>query len=133
MKIKGIYRKYMLRPIIYLAAFRTMVALIFFLLVDRFVANGPRSDMICTFLAVVFALLSYLVYLRMDGLRIPRMKYIRPKKKADVIRNMSDMTDHIDEELGVTFDELEQDEKDFCSLVANGINLVIFLTASFLV
>ena len=133
MKIKGIYRRYMLRPIIYLAAFRTMVALIFFLLVDRFVANGPRADMICTFLAVVFALLSYLVYLRMDGLRIPRMKYIRPKKKADVIRNMSDMTDHIDEELGVTFDELEQDEKDFCSLMANGINLVIFLVASFLV
>ena len=69
----------------------------------------------------------------MDGLRIPRMKFIRPKKKADAIRNMSDMTDHVDDELGVTFDELEEDEKDFCSLAANLINLVIFLAASFLV
>ena len=133
MKIKGIYRKYMLRPIIYMTAYRTIVALIFFLLVDRFVANGPRADMICTFLAVVFALLGYLVYLRMDGLRIPRMKYIRPKKKADAIRNVVSMNDHIDDDPGVTFEDLEDDEKNLCSLLANGINLVIFLVASFLV
>ena len=133
MKIKGIYHKYMLRPLIYMTAYRTMVALICLLLIKNFVANGPSTAMIATFLAMLFALFAYLVYLRMDGLRIPRMKFIRPKKKADAIRNMSDMTDHVDDELGVTFDELEEDEKDFCSLAANLINLVIFLAASFLV
>ena len=133
MKIKKIYQKYMLRPMIYLTAFRTMVALIFLLIIERFVQNGPAPSMICGFLAVVFALFAYLVYLRMDGLRIPRVKYIRPKKKTDPLRNFGDMTDHMDDDPGVAFEELEADEKDFCSLVANLINLLIFLVASFLV
>ena len=133
MKIKGIYRKYMLRPLIYMTAYRTMLALIFLLIIKRFVVNGPSTAMVATFLAVLFALFGYLVYLRMDGLRIPRMKFIRPKKKADAIRNVVSMNDHIDDDPGVSFDELEDDEKDFCSLAANLINLVIFLVASFLV
>ena len=133
MKIKGIYQKYMLRPVIYMTAYRTMLALIFYLIVERFVRNGLGPAMICTFLAVLFALFAYLVYLRMDGLGIPRMKYIRPKKKADAMRNMSDMADHIDDDPGVTFEELEDDEKNLCSLLANLINLVIFLVASFIV
>ena len=133
MKITKAYRKYMLRPLIYLTAFRTMLALIFLLLIKNFVTNGPSTAMIATFLAVLFALFAYLIYLRMDGLHIPRMKYIRPKKKSDPIRSAGDMADHIDDELGVTFDELEEEEKDFCSLAANLINLVIFLVASFLV
>jgi len=133
MKIKKIYQKYMLRPLIYLTAFRTMVALIFLLIIERFVKNGPAPSMICGFLAVLFALFAFLVYLRTDGLRIPRMKYIRPKKKSDPMRNFGDMTDHMDDDPGVTFEELEDDEKDFCSLAANLINMVIFLVASFLV
>lgn len=133
MKIKKIYQKYMLRPMIYLTAFRTMVALIFLLIIKRFVQNGPAPSMICGFLAVVFALFAYLVYLRMDGLRIPRMKYLRPKKKTDPLRNFGDMTDHMDDDPGVAFEELEADEKDFCSLAANLVNLLIFLVASFLV
>lgn len=133
MKIKKIYQKYLLRPMIYLTAFRTMVALIFLLIIKRFVQNGPAPSMICGFLAVVFALFAYLVYLRMDGLRIPRVKYIRPKKKTDPLRNFGDMTDHMDDDPGVAFEELEADEKDFCSLVSNLINLLIFLVASFLV
>ncbi len=133
MKIKKIYQKYMLRPMIYLTAFRAMVALIFLLIIERFVQNGPAPSMICGFLAVVFALFAYLVYLRMDGLRIPRVKYIRPKKKTDPLRNFGDMTDHMDDDPGVAFEELEADEKDFCSLAANLVNLLIFLVASFLV
>lgn len=133
MKITKVYRNYMLRPLIYMTAYRTMLALIFLLLLRRFVTNGPDAAMIATFLAVLFALFAYLVYLRMDGLRVPRMKYIRPKKKPDPIRSAGDMADHVDEELGVTFDELEEDERDFCSLAANVINMVIFLVASFLV
>lgn len=131
MKIKGVYQKYLLRPLIYLTAFRLMIALIFLLILVRFVPNGPAPNMIAAFLTMAFALLAYLVYLRMDGLRVPRMKYIRPKKKPDPLRNVSSMADHADDEPGVSFEELEDDEKDFCSLLANLINLVIFLVASF--
>lgn len=131
MKIKGIYQKQLLRPLIYLTAFRLMVALIFMLIIVRFVPNGPAPDMIAAFLTMAFALLAYLVYLRMDGLRIPRMKFIRPKKKPDPLQNVTSMADHADDEPGVSFEELEDDEKDFCSLFANLINLVIFLVVSF--
>lgn len=132
MKKKNIYQKYMLRPLIYMTAYRFMAALIILLALVRFVKNGPAPSLVAGFLTVVFALFAYLVYLRMDGLRIPRVKYIRPKKKADPLRSFASMTDHTDDEPGVTFDELEMDERDFCSLAANLINLVIFLVASFI-
>ena len=133
MKIKGIYQRYMLRPIIYMTAYRLMLAAIFLLALTRFVPNGPAPSMIAGFLGMLFALFTYLVYLRMDGLRIPRVKYIRPKKKADPLRHAASMTDHTDDEPGVTFDELEEDEKNLCSLLANVFNAILFLAASFLI
>lgn len=133
MKLKHIYQRYLLRPIIYLTAFRLMLAAIFTLILVRFMNNGPAPNMIAGFLAVFFALLAYLVYLRMDGLRIPRVKYIRPKKKVDPLRHAASMTDYTDEDPGVSFDELEDNEKDFCSLMSNLICLAVCLAASFLV
>lgn len=132
MKRKGIYHKYMLRPIIYLAAFRLMLSLIFLLILVRFVNHGPAPSLVCGFLAVFFALLAYLVYLRMDGLRIPRVKYIRPRKKSDPMRSFGGMSDHVNDGPGVSFEELEADERDFCSFIASIINLAIFLVASFI-
>ena len=132
MKIRKIYQKYMLRPLIYLTAYRLMVGMILLLALVRLVKNGPAPSMVAGFLTVAFALLAYLVYLRMDGLRIPRMKYIRPKKKPDPLRGVGSMADHADDDPGVSFEELEEDERDFCSLIANLINLVIFAAISFL-
>ena len=132
MKIKGLYQKYMLRPLIYLTAYRLMAGMIILLALARLVKNGPAPSMVAGFLTAAFALLAYLVYLRMDGLRVPRMKYIRPKKKPDPLRSMGSMTDHTDDDPGVSFEELEEDERDFCSLIANLVNLVIFAVISFL-
>ena len=131
MKIKHVYQRYMLRPLIYLTAFRLMVALIVLLAIEQFVPRGPAPEMIAAFLATAFALLAYLVYLRMDGLGVPRVKYIRPKKKDDPLRHASSMADHTDDDPGVSFEELEVDERDFCSLIANVIGMVVFLIASF--
>lgn len=127
------YRNDMLRPIIYMTATRLMLALIFLLGLSRLVPNGPAPAMIAAFLAVVFALFAFLIYLRMDGLRIPRIKYIRPKKKKDPARHFSSMSDYTDEEPPVTFEDLEPEEKDFCSLVCNVVNLAVFLLLSFLI
>lgn len=130
MKIKGVYQRYMLRPFIYMAATRLMTGLIFLLAIVRFMPNGPAPSMAAGFLTVLFALFSYLIYLRMDGLRIPRLK--RPKqKKKDPLRNFGDMTDHVDDEPQVTFDDLETDEKDLCSLLSNLVCTVVFLVLSF--
>ncbi len=130
---KKLWQRYMLRPAIYLTAFRTMAAVIVLLAIERFVPKGPQPGMIAAFLAVVFALLAYLVYLRMDGLRIPRMKYVRPKKKTDPMRYVSSMNDHMDEAPQITFEELEAEERDLCSLMANLVNLAIFLILSFII
>lgn len=130
MKIFRIYQRYMLRPLLYMAAKRLMLALIFLLALVRFVPDGPAPNLIAGFLTVLFALLAYFVYLRMDGLRIPRMKYLQPRRK-DPLRNYADMADHTDDAPPVSFDELEEDERDFISLMANVLNLVIFLVLSF--
>lgn len=121
----------MLRPIIYMTATRLMAALIFLLAVARLVPSGPAPAMIAAFLTVLFALFAFLVYLRMDGLRIPRVKYIRPKKKKDPMRHTFSMSDYTDEE-PISFEDLEPEEKDFCSLVCNVLNLLVFLILSFI-
>ncbi len=131
MKFFKHYRNDLLRPTLYLAAFRLMVALIFLLILTRLVANGPAPDLVAGFLTILFALFTYLVYLRMDGLRIPRVKYIRPRKKNDPLRSAASMSDYTDEEPPVSFDELEPEEKDLCSFFASLVNAVIFLILSF--
>lgn len=130
---KKLWQRYMLRPLIYMAAYRLMVSLILLLAIVRLVPSGPRPSLVAGFLAAVFALFSYLIYLRLDGLRIPRMKYYRPKKKNDPLRSAASMVDHMDDEPQVTFEELETEEKDLCSLLSNLINLVIFAVASFII
>lgn len=130
---KKIYQKYMLRPLIYMTFTRLMTALIFLLIVVRFIKNGPSPRMAAGFLAAFFALVTYLVYLRMDGLRIPRMKHFKTKKKKDVIRYDASMSDHIDDEAPVAFDELETDERDFVSFVSGLVNFVVYTALSFLI
>ena len=127
-----IYRNYMLRPIIYMAITRFMIALIFLLGICRFVPNGPSRSMAAAFLAVLFALFAYLVHLRMDGLKIPRVKYIRPKKKKDPMRHSFSMSDYTDEDPPVTFEDLEPEEKDLCSFLSSLANFLIYLVLSFI-
>lgn len=130
MKFFKLFQRFMIHPLIYLTAFRLMVALIFLLALPRLISNGPSSAMIAGFLAALFALFSFLVYLRLDGLRIPRVKYIRPKRRKDPLRSAS-MSDYADEAPPVAFDELEPEERDLCSFLANLVNLVVFLVLSF--
>lgn len=130
MKIKGIYQRYMHRPLIYMTAQRLMLAGIFLLLIRRLVPNGPAPGMIAGFLGMLFALFTYLIYLRMDGIRLPRMKPIKVKK--DPMRHFGDMADHVDDDVQITFSDLEDDEKDLCSLLANLINFAIWIVLSFI-
>ena len=123
----------MLRPLIYMTATRLMTALIFLLALTKFVKNGPSKAVVCGFLAALFALFAYLVYLRMDGLRVPRMKHFKAKKKKEPVITQSSMTDHIDEDAPVSFDELEEDERDWISFVSSAVNFVIFTLLSFLI
>ncbi len=132
MKARSIWQKYMLHPFLYMTATRLMVGAIFLLVLTRFFLKGPSASLISGFLAVFFALCAYLIYLRMDGMRIPRMKFLRPKKKADPMRSAGDIADHMDDDVPVPFDELENEEKDLCSFLSAFVGAVVFTACSFL-
>lgn len=132
MKIKRIWQRYMTRPLIYMTATRLMAGLVFLLALDRLVPGSPAPAMTAGFLTVLFALFSYLVYLRMDGMGIPRVKHLHPKKSKDPLRSFGSMSDHADDEPGVTFDDLEPEEKDLCSFLASLLCTIVFLALSFL-
>ena len=83
------WKPYMLRPVIYMAATRLMAALVFLLAVVRFVPRGPAPGMVAGFLTVLFALFTYLVYLRMDGMHIPRMT-LQPLLENAVLHGYAD-------------------------------------------
>ena len=81
-------------------------------------------------LALAFALAAWLVYLRMDGAHIPRMKNVRFRRRKDPLRNYTDISDHIDD-APPTADDLEDDERDLISLLSNLFCLAIFAVLSF--
>ena len=128
---RGAWRRSLLRPLIYMAANRFLAALVLLLFYNRFLASPlalPGSAAVL--LALAFALASWLVYLRMDGAHIPRMKNVRFRRRKDPLRNYTDISDHIDD-APPTADDLEDDERDLISLLSNLFCLAIFAVLSF--
>lgn len=132
--LKKHWKPYLTRPLIYKTFTRFVLALTVALLWNNFAPVDPliASRMYAFFfLSAYFLLCAWLVHMRMDGVRIPRFRF-RLRRKQDPVRTYGDMMDFTDEEI-VSFDELEDDEKDFCSLLANLICFLIFLVLSYVV
>lgn len=128
---RSAWRSSLLRPLIYMAANRFLAALALLLLYNRFLASPlalPGSAAVL--LALAFALAAWLVYLRMDGAHIPRMKNVRFRRRKDPLRNYTDISDHMDD-APPTADDLEDDERDLISLLSNLFCLAIFAVLSF--
>lgn len=128
------FERHMIRPAIYHGATKFGVALVVSLLWNEFAnpSNLPVSSYAFLFMTVFFAVLAWLNFLRMDGLNMPRLKMDFLKKlKKKPMRNYADMSDYVDEEV-VTFDDLEDEEKDICRLTVNAILSIVFLVLSFL-
>lgn len=119
---------------IYLFISRFLIALTVALLYARF-ANGQHTDALrsgaFTFMGILFILLGWIAYLRLDGVSLPKpfMKRLHYHKKP--MRTYGDMIDYTDEPI-VSFDDLEDDEKDICCLCGDAACAVIFLVLSFL-
>lgn len=126
--------RHLVRPTIYMATTRFLLALTLVLLFDRITGAMTATDVRMfgfVFAGVFFALLAWIAYLRFDGLHMPKlfMKRVNIKKKP--MRTYGDMIDHIDEE-PVSFDDLEDEEKDICCFSADLICCVLFVALSFL-
>jgi len=137
MKKKSIF--YLERPLrrhcLYQAATRFGAGLLVSFLWYRF-ANPSGYDInsyAFFFMTVFFIILAWMTYLRLDGMRIPRLKmdFLRKIKKKVIFSSYSDMSDYTDEEI-VPFDDLEEDEKERVRLHANLLCAVVFLILSFL-
>ena len=128
---KKLFQKYMIRPTVYKAFSRFILALTASLLWDRFV-NTAQLNMRAwafVFFGVLFIVSAWLCYLRLDGVKLPRIKKPEVKKKP-VIR-YGDLPDYVDEEI-ISFGELEEDERDLCCLIADVVLGIVFMVLSFL-
>ena len=91
---RGTWQRALLRPLIYMATNRFLAALALLLLYNRFLASPlalPGSAAVL--LALAFALAAWLVYLRMDGAHIPRMKNVRFRRRKDPLLHSPVSTD----------------------------------------
>ena len=121
-KIRQIWQPYLLRPTIYMtfsrAAFGLFGALLLHYLLAPRVGRDLRGMMLLLF-GLIFLLLTWLAWLRLDGVKLPKMLMFRlnPAKRP----KGGDLIDYVDEEPGPGFDELDDAEQDLCLLIANGI------------
>ena len=126
------YTKILIRPILYRSVTWGSIALTAALVWERFV--GMKSFLsvgrdVFFMIGVFFLALAWFSYLRIDGIRAPKIKTENFKRKPKRF-GYGDIIDFADEHV-VTFDELSDEEQDLCKLATNFLLGVLFLLTSF--
>ena len=127
---------YMLRPFIYMTFTRFILALAAILLADFFLSpNAGRSLKSAFFLlgGVLFALLAWIAWLRLDGVKLPKIMMLRVNPRKKPSRMYGDIIDYVDEQPQVAFEDLDDGEKDLCILGADLFCCVVFAAVSLFV
>ncbi len=134
------YHRYMIRPIVTKTITRTLIGLVIVLLWDKYV-NVERigvSRLAFGLGAVGLILMAgaWFSYLHLDGLTpvdTAKKRFgIKNKKKKTKRSTGGDIADYLDEEI-VPFEELEEDEKAACQLVAFLISGAVLVIAGVIV
>ena len=132
-KLREKWRSALLRPAIYAFSVRFLGALAIILVFNYIIGKDTPRFLGFAFLllALLFAALAWIAYLRMDGVTLPKplMKRVSLRKKPK--RQYGDMIDYIDEKPDLTFEDLEDQEKDLCLLLADAACCVTYLILSF--
>lgn len=132
-KLKGFFHKFynedLLRPIIYKSFARFVYGLTIALIWNKLVnisgfvtARGFAFPII----GVFFLVLAWFCYLRLDGVNVPRIFKDRSKKKRSKIYGYGDIVDYADQHI-VSFEELNEDQRELCILIADLVCGVLFL------
>lgn len=135
-KIREKWQDYMLRPFIYMTFTRFVLALAAALLIDFFLAGTvgrPIREPVFLLTAALFVLLAVIAWMRLDGVRLPKLMMLRVNPRKKPSRMYGDMSDHIDEKPMLTFEDLDDGEKDVCIFGADAVCCVIFFIVSFFV
>lgn len=127
-KIRSVMSTAVIRPTVYMAFTRFLLSLCASLLVREFVpANGrDLASWAFGFFCLFFVALAWIAWLRLDGASLPKPMRKRWNIRKKPTRTYGDMIDHVDEEL-ISFDDLEDDEKDVCCLIADMVCALIYL------
>ena len=129
-KLFSRYQKYMFHPILYKTVTRVSIVAVLMLLWDRYVSDGTFTMWQAPgfLLGVVLLCWAWVDYLRLDGVTIHHLaeefKGMGKKKKHFATKSI---VDYADERI-VSFEELEPEERIFCSLLSNlclGVPLVV--------
>lgn len=128
-KVWESFHRYMIRPVIYQAFTRAVYTLLIVLLLHRFA--GARLNVLFTAAFAVYVLLSWVAWLRLDGAKLPDLDHkLFRRKKFRKPQSYGDMADYLDQN-PISFEELEQDERDICLLLANLAVALLSLLVSF--
>lgn len=124
------FERYLIEPIVYKTFARFIIFLTLGLLWNRFVNELFPSTYVFGIFAIMFFIFTWFAYLRMDGVKVPKLdrRLFDRKKKPPIM--YGDMSDFVDEERD-PFEELEEEEKELCILIADALCGVIFLIISF--
>ena len=115
------YKKYMFHPILYKSVTRVSVVAVLMLLWDRYVSDGTFTmwQAPALQLGVILLAWAWVDYLRLDGVTIHHLaeefKDMGKKKKHHATKSIVDFAD----ERIVSFEELEPEERTYCSMLSN--------------
>ena len=130
-RIKKIYKSYMLRPTIYMIITKLLIVLLVGGLWAKFgntLGLFSAAVHVSSGFAVIYAALAWFAFLRLDGVKLPRLKP-KQKKRRQRKQSTADLIDHLDTEIK-TYDELLPEEFDVCSLFSSlATCLLLFLVA----
>ena len=128
------FGRHMIRPLVY-KFFTRSVLTVFACLAAEFFFHGPNDALtkknLFLFAALVWLLGAWISHLRLHGLRFPRFDIQRFRRK-DPLRNFGDIADHIDDPI-VTYADLDDGEKDVCTLLCDLALCPVFAVVSLLV
>ena len=128
-KIRTIFEKYMIRPMLYQCATKVSIALVLCLLWDRFINREQYYSLVefAFFVAGTFFLaLAWFQYLRLDGARIHHLMEEKQEKKKKKQHFTKDIVDFADEKV-ISFSELSDEERIVCRFLGDLLCAVLFL------
>ena len=128
-KIRTIFEKYMIRPMLYQCATKVSIALVLCLLWDRFINREQYYSLVefAFFIAGAFFLaLAWFQYLRLDGARIHHLMEEKQEKKKKKQHFTKDIVDFADEKI-ISFSELSDEERVVCRFLGDLLCAALFL------
>jgi len=134
-RFREIWSRDLIRPLIHRAFTRLIWGLFLALFLAFLVSRGGGRDLRGALLAsgaLIFAAGAWLSHLQMDGLKIPRLDWLRAKiDRKRPARGRGDMIDFVDEEIQ-SYESLSDEERYLVLLLADLAVAVILAILSVL-